>query len=67
MKNKIAGYRRMLGHTQTTMAKEFGISKQAYWKKERGDTEFNDREKIQFKEMLKPIFPEITIDDIFFG
>lgn len=67
MKNKIAGYRKMLGHTQESMAKEFGISKQAYWMKERGDTQFNDREKVLFKEMLKSIFPDITIDEIFFA
>lgn len=57
----------MLGHTQESMAKEFGISKQAYWMKERGDTQFNDREKVLFKEMLKSIFPDITIDEIFFA
>lgn len=67
MKDKIAGYRRMLGYTQTSMAKEFGISKQAYYMKENGKTQFNDEEKIKFKNMLKQIFPNITIDDIFFN
>lgn len=65
--NKIAGYRKMLGFTQEGMAKQFGISTQAYWKKEKGDTQFNDKEKLLFKEMLKTLFPEITIDEIFFS
>lgn len=64
--NKIVGYRKMLGKTQDEMAKEFNISKQAYWQKEKGCTSFSDREKILFKKMLLPIFPNITIDDIFF-
>lgn len=65
--NKVAGYRKMLGFTQKGMAKKFGISTQAYWKKEKGDTQFNDKEKLLFKELLKPLFPEITIDEIFFS
>lgn len=64
--NLIAGYRNMLGKTQTEMAKEFGISLQAYRLKEIGKTPFSDREKLEFKELLIPIFPNITIDDIFF-
>lgn len=67
MSNKIAGYRRMLGMTQRDMAKEFGISTQAYRMKESGNTAFNDREKKRFKEMLLPLFPSITIDEIFFN
>lgn len=66
MNNKIAGYRRMLNKNQSEMAKEFGISKQAYSAKERGITQFKDSEKIIFKEMVKKIFPDIKIDDIFF-
>lgn len=67
MTDKIAGYRRMLGMTQKDMAKEFGISMQAYRMKENGNTSFNDKEKKKFKEMLLPIFPKITIDEIFFN
>lgn len=65
--DKIAGYRKMLGFTQEGMAQKFGISTQAYWKKEKGDTQFNDKEKLMFKELLLPIFPNITIDEIFFS
>lgn len=67
MKDKIAGYRRMLGMTQMQMAEYFGISKQAYYLKEKGSTAFSDEEKVLFKEMLLPLFPNITIDEIFFS
>lgn len=65
--NKIAGYRKMLGKTQTEMGKEFGISKQAYYKKEKRVVPFSDNEKLIFKKMLTPLFSNITIDDIFFS
>ena len=67
MKHKIAGYRIMLGLTQDDIAEKFAISKQAYRMKEIGKSAFNDREKIMFKNMLKDIFPNITIDEIFFA
>ena len=65
--NLIAGYRKMLDKNQTDMASIFNISLQAYRMKEIGNTPFSDREKIMFKEMLLPIFPNITIDEIFFN
>jgi putative transcriptional regulator len=43
-----------------------GISTQAYSNKENGKTEFRDSEKIIFKNLLKSIYPSITIDEIFF-
>ncbi|APZ49072.1 hypothetical protein BW721_04885 [Jeotgalibaca sp. PTS2502] len=66
MANRIAGYRRMLGMNQKDLAKDFGISVQAYSAKERGVTSFKDSEKARFKELLKTLFPDITIDEIFF-
>ena len=48
MKNRIAGYRRMLGYTQASIAKEFGISKQSWFLKEKGTIAFSDDEKIKF-------------------
>ncbi|MFI3683873.1 transcriptional regulator [Vagococcus fluvialis] len=65
--NKIVGYRKMLGKTQVEMANVFNISTQSYWKKENGKTKFSDEEKIIFRQLLKPLFPHITIDDIFFS
>ncbi|MBF6625734.1 helix-turn-helix domain-containing protein [Aerococcaceae bacterium zg-BR9] len=64
--NKIRGYRNMLKMTQDDMAKEMGITKQAYYLKENGKREFKDAEKIKFKELLLPTFPNITLEDIFF-
>lgn len=64
--NLISGYRKMLGKSQADMAKIFNISSQAYRMKEIGNTPFSDKEKVLFKEMLLPIFPSITIDEIFF-
>lgn len=67
MKDKISGYRRMLGKTQAEMATMFGISTQAYSAKERGITQFKDTEKLLFKQQLLDLFPAITVDDIFFS
>lgn len=63
---KIRGYRTMLGKTQKDMAEIFKISKQAYSAKERGKARFSNEEMITIKEMLLPMFPGITIDEIFF-
>ena len=63
---KIRGYRNMIGKTQKDMAEIFEISKQAYSAKERGNTRFSNEEMIMIKEMLLPMFPGITIDEIFF-
>lgn len=66
-KNEVVRYRKFLGRTQSDMAKLFGISLQAYSRKERGINAFNDKEKMIIKELLVPHFPGITIDDIFFN
>ena len=64
---KIRGYRTMLGKTQKDMAEIFNISKQAYSAKERGRTRYSNEEMIIIKKMLLPMFPGITIDEIFFN
>lgn len=66
-KAKVRGYRVMLGKTQNEMAEIFKISKQAYSAKERGETRFSEKEMLTIKEMLLPMFPGITIDEIFFS
>ena len=59
--NKIIGYRKMLGFTQTDLAKEFGISLQAYRLKENGTTAFKDSEKVLFKNDVHSVcLPEAT-------
>lgn len=65
--NLIAGYRKMLDATQSDMAQALGISKQSYYRKENQFVPFTDQEKILIKRMLIPLFPNITIDDIFFN
>ncbi|HDE0505334.1 TPA: helix-turn-helix domain-containing protein [Staphylococcus aureus] len=65
--NKIAGYRKMLGKSQKSMAQVFNISTQSYRMKENGYVNFNKEEMLKFKELLqKELFLSITIDEIFF-
>lgn len=66
MRNKIRGYRNMLGLTQEQLGKKLGMTKQTYHNKEVGKNSFNDEEKLAFKQELLPLFPNITIEDIFF-
>ncbi|KXT67737.1 Transcriptional regulator [Streptococcus gallolyticus] len=56
----------MLGLTQEQMGEKLGITKQTYHNKEIGKNSFSDKEKMTFKQLLLPIFPNITIEDIFF-
>lgn len=65
-KDKIKGYRAMLGKTQKEMAEILKISPQSYYNKENGNVEFKDFEKIVFKNLIKEHFPNITLEDIFF-
>lgn len=65
-KNKIRGYRAMLGKTQKEMAKALNISSQSYYNKENGNVSFKDGEKLLFKKLVADLFPDITIEDIFF-
>lgn len=65
--NKIKGFRVMLGFKQEDVAKHFGITKQAYSKKERGLTPFSDKEKIIFKDLVSAIAPDETVGSIFFN
>lgn len=64
--NKVRGYRNMLGLSQKEMAKKLNISANAYRSKESGKVDFKDSEKIIIKEMILPLFPEVTLEEIFF-
>lgn len=66
MNNNISRYRKFLNYTQTDMAKLFGISLQAYSRKERGINAFNDKEKMIIKNLLTLHFPEVTYEELFF-
>ena len=63
---ELSNYRKAIGYTQTDMAKIFGISLQAYYRKVKGYTPYTDKEKVMFKDLVKPLFPNVTIDSLFF-
>lgn len=65
-KNKVKGYRIMLGLTQQEVANKLNISISSYINKESGRTSFKDDEKMVFKKMLLPYFPNINLEEIFF-
>lgn len=65
--NKVKGYRNMLNLSQEEISSILGITKQSYYLKENGIREFKDNEKLKFKELLIPFFPEITLEEIFFN
>lgn len=62
----ISRYRKAIGYTQQDMAEKFGISTQAYYRKEKGYTPFNDQEKIVLREMFREINPAVTLEELFF-
>lgn len=66
IKNKVKGYRTMLGLTQKDLAELLDLSSQSVSNKERGFTSFTDEEKLVFRELVKDIIPDITIDEIFY-
>lgn len=63
---ELSSYRKAIGYTQKDMSNIFGISRQAYYRKEKGYTPFSDKEKVIFKNLVKPVFPNVTIDSLFF-
>lgn len=65
-KNKVAGYRVMLGKTQTEMASLLNITQQSYGRKENGKRAFKDREKVILKEAFAEHFPKVTYEELFF-
>ncbi|NLD32280.1 MAG: helix-turn-helix transcriptional regulator [Trichococcus flocculiformis] len=65
--DQLANMRKAIGYTQRDMAKEFGISVQAYYRKEKGYTPFTDEEKVIFRDLVKSMFPFVTIDSLFFS
>jgi DNA-binding XRE family transcriptional regulator len=67
MRNIVIGYRNMIPLTQIEMAKELNISELTYRNKEQGKVPFKDFEMVKFRELLKKVQPNITIEDIFFG
>lgn len=66
MMNVIVGYRKMIGLTQREMAEQLNISELTYRNKEKGRTPFKDFEMLKFYNLLKPIKPDASIENIFF-
>lgn len=67
LKNKVRGYRVMLGLTQGDLGKVLGCTAQSISSKEKGRTSFKDSEKIVILELFKKIDKNLTIDGIFFN
>lgn len=65
--NVVGGYRVMLSKTQQDLADYLNISRQTYFRKEKGYSPFTDEEKVKLKELFSEEFPDITIDEIFFN
>ena len=65
-KGKVRGYRNMLGLTQAQLGERLGMTKQTYHNKEVGKNAFTDEEKRNFKELLSPQFPRLSLLTIYF-
>jgi len=65
--NIVKGYRNHLGKTQKEMADCLDISITSYRNKENGITNFTDKEKVKFTSLVKDMFPNVTIESIFFS
>lgn len=66
MNNKLLGYRKMLGLTQTEMAQLSGMCLTTYNFKEQGKKDFTQSEMEKITEVIKEKFPTVTMDEIFF-
>lgn len=63
-----AGYRKLVGLTQSQLAKKYGVSTQSVSDKERGKTPYTDDEKYILRDLVRDAgMPDITIDQIFFS
>lgn len=66
IRNRVKGYRVMLGMTQKKLGQLLGCTAQSISSKERGRTSFKDNEKLKLLELFKSIDNTLTIDEIFF-
>jgi len=67
MANKVRGYRNMLGITQKELADKLGLTAQSISAKERGITNFTDKEKMELLKLFKTVDPDLSIDKLFFS
>ena len=64
--NKLKRLRLLAGYTQTDIAKMFGVTNQAYSKKEAGHVPFKDSEKVMLMNLIAETSPDETIESVFF-
>lgn len=67
MNKKLIAYRKILGFSQTYMAKLIGISLTSYCQKERCKSDFTQTEMLKIINIIKEYNDKVTIDEIFFG
>ena len=63
--NLIVSYRKMTGKNQTHFANILGISLNTYANKEKGKTQFTQKEMELFHTEMKKYIKDISIEDIF--
>lgn len=65
--NLIVSYRKMTGKNQTHFANILGISLNTYANKEKGKTQFTQKEMELFHAEMRKYIKDISIEDIFFS
>jgi ps3 protein 14 family transcriptional regulator len=65
--NLIVSYRKMTGKNQTYFANVLGISLNSYANKEKGRTQFTQKEMELFYREVKKYIKNISVEDIFFS
>lgn len=63
--NLIVSYRKMTGKNQTYFANVLGISLNSYANKEKGRTQFTQKEMELFYREVKKYIKNISVEDIF--
>jgi len=67
MNKRLIAYRKMLGLTQSEVAKDIGLSLSSYSRKESGVLQFSQSQMVTVTNFLKDKISEITMDEIFFN
>ena len=65
--NLIVSYRKMTGKNQTYFANVLGNSLNSYANKEKGRTQFTQKEMELFYREVKKYIKNISVEDIFFS
>ena len=65
--NLIVSYRKMTGKNQTYFANVLGISLNSYANKEKGRTQFTQKEMELFYREVKKYIKNISVEGIFFS